>query len=90
MSTFIVELFMTILGTIGACQIIPQCVRIHRREKSDDISFWTIGINIMSQSVWLVYSFWKFVPCMIISGSVWLTLLLIMLGLVVKHRGENK
>jgi len=89
MNAITVEILMSIFGVLTSFQIIPQCVRIHRRRKSDDLSLWTMYISIIQQVLWLGYAIWKPVICLVVTEGVWLTLLIVLLCFIFKYRGKR-
>ena len=89
MNPFTIEIIMGIFGAIGAGQLIPAIVRIHRRKSSDDFSLWSMGIGISSQTIWLIYALWKPILSMTIAGVSWLILLTILLLSILKYRKDN-
>lgn len=54
-TSFLIELFMCIIGPLIAAAGIPQIIRLYNRKKSGDVSLVTYTAYVFGQLCWLFY-----------------------------------
>lgn len=82
-----------IIGIIGAIlssiSFLPQVVQIWKTKSADDLSMATIVLLASNGTSWLVYGILKDAMPLVITNAIVLIMLLLIIFLKIKYRGNQ-
>lgn len=86
--TLITALGLT-AGALTTLGFVPQVVKTWRTKSGHDLSFGTFGALLLGAALWLTYGVVQDDAPLIAANSVSLVLQLIVLGLMIRYRGDR-
>ena len=75
-----------IAGILTAVSLLPQLFKILKEKKTDDISYWMLGVLIVGLCGWLYYGILKKDYPIIITNAVSIVINLFTSALTLKYR----
>jgi MtN3 and saliva related transmembrane protein len=77
---------------LTAINFLPQVIKVYKTKDAEELSFWTLVLILLAQSVWMIYAFrLDLIPVLISNASLFLlALILLIMKFVYKKKGTHQ